>query len=67
MAKTLLRKNSRAKSWTSKKISLLVREGVPHRQAIATALSMAKGHGLIHNPEEESELAEELGSEEEAE
>lgn len=67
MAKTLLRKNSRAKSWTSKKISLLVREGVPHRQAVATAISMAKRHGLVHNPEEESELAEELGTEEEAE
>lgn len=62
-----LRKNSKAKSWISKKIGILRREGVPQQQAIATALSMARHHRLIKNSGEEEELAHELGSEEESE
>ncbi len=54
-----MRKNSRARSWVSKKIARLVKEGANHSQAVATALSMARHHGLI-NPGDETELSEEL-------
>lgn len=66
MAKTALRKNSKARSWISKKISIFRREGMPEKQAVAAALSIARQHKLI-NPSEEAELEQELGTEDEAE
>ena len=52
-----MRKNAKAKSWVAKKIGYLQEEGVPHKQAVATALAMARKHGLIKNDGEQEELA----------
>lgn len=65
MTKAALRKNSKAKSWTSKKVSQLVREGVPQKQAVAVALSEARKYGLVKNPSQEDELRDELEEAEE--
>lgn len=62
-----MRANSKAKSWVRKKVSQLTRSGASKSQAVATAISMAKHHKLIKNPEDEVELTEELGTEDEAE
>ena len=57
---TKLRKNSKAKSWTNKKIVQLKREGYEPKQAVAVALSEARKYGLIKNSGEEIELRDEL-------
>lgn len=65
MPQAALRKNSKAKSWTSKKIAQLRREGMPQNQAVAAAISMARHHKLVKNPEEEQELQDSFESAEE--
>lgn len=62
---TALRKNSKARTWVPKKIKQLEKEKYPHKEAVAIALSEARKYGLLKNPEEESELRDDLGEAEE--
>lgn len=60
-----LRKNSKARSWVSNKISKLKSEGYDKSEAIAVALEEARRHKLLKNSGEVEELKSELEEAEE--
>jgi hypothetical protein len=60
-----MRKNSKARSWTEKRIKLLKRQGESEREAVTQAIREARKHGLVRNPEEEEELRDSVSDAEE--